>query len=250
MLAYVKTFFAEVVLPGLPTSIGHIPHNCILQRLSLKYNFDFAVKFNRWSMQLCGMWPIEDLFSIRPLIEWIVDSSSKINLPCQAYYPFDVEKSPNFELAYLTQTFFMGCLVTVAINVNSFLTLIVFHLCGQLQVLALSVKDIVNSKKFSHNGSMISEELEVVITVMTMCFVGFAILVSMNIGDAVYNTNWYDCNPKSICSLMLIIMRSQRPLKFTAGKFFPLSHDTLKKILMSAFSYATVLHATSRNHQN
>ncbi|XP_051165957.1 odorant receptor 4-like [Leptopilina boulardi] len=396
----------------------------MLSEKEMKYNFDYAVHLNRWSMQLCGMWPIEDRFSklrffitliimlcitvpvmikcfllknffqeveiificinlistiikvlfmgiskpkLVPLIQdmigdWkytqllskeaksvmIINSKrarffnalciallfapfllfitrpiilnwggefTKKSLPCQAYYPFDVEKSPNYELVYLWQILLIAYTAIAAMGINTFITLIVFHLCGQLQVVALNIKDIMNPRNVCHYRSMIHQEckclhyiverhlklisdskilensfnimflMEVIITVISLCFVSFAVLVvspagdiygtfiniayffaptiliflynyigenvidrSLDIGDEVYNINWYDCNPKFIQSLMLIIIRSQKPLKLTAGKFFPLSLHAFKKILISALSYATVLLASSRRH--
>ncbi|XP_051164858.1 uncharacterized protein LOC127283806 [Leptopilina boulardi] len=97
------------------------------------------------------------LFIIRPLIRCGDEFSQKC-LPCPAYYPFDIQKSPNYELAYLTHIFLMGCAVTVTLSVNIFLTVVVFHLCGQIQILALNIKDIVNPRNISDDKSINPKE--------------------------------------------------------------------------------------------
>ncbi|XP_051176044.1 odorant receptor 9a-like [Leptopilina boulardi] len=120
--------------------------------------------------------------------------------------------------------------------------------------------------------------MEVVITVISLCFVMFVLLVvspakdiysifiniiylltptiliflynyvgenlinhSIDIGVQVYNSNWEDCDPQLVQSLMLIIIRSQRPLTLTGGKFFLMSLDTFKNIMLSGWTYATFL---------
>lgn len=88
---------------------------------------------------------------------WGIEYKEKL-LPCGAYYPFDVKISPNYEFIYLSQIIFMINTVTVAISINTFLTAVVFHLCGQLQVIALNVKYTTTTNNIYHFVSLIPQE--------------------------------------------------------------------------------------------
>ncbi|XP_025264868.1 odorant receptor 13a-like [Camponotus floridanus] len=51
----------------------------------------------------------------------------------QSYYFYDTDKSPQFELTYLTQVIGMFLAVVIYTSVDSFLGLVIFHICGQLE---------------------------------------------------------------------------------------------------------------------
>jgi len=51
----------------------------------------------------------------------------------------------------------------------------------------------------------------------------FVLLQSRLIGDAAYNSLWYDSNLNQHRNVLLMIMRSQKHLQLTAGKFVDLS---------------------------
>ncbi|XP_063991197.1 uncharacterized protein LOC135169794 [Diachasmimorpha longicaudata] len=69
---------------------------------------------------------------------------------------------------------------------------------------------------------------------------------SVNISEGPYNSSWYiqNCSAKGRSltrDLILTIMRSQRPCCLTAAGFFPVTLDTLKSVLTTAFSYLTLI---------
>ncbi|EFN70676.1 hypothetical protein EAG_03865, partial [Camponotus floridanus] len=51
----------------------------------------------------------------------------------QTYYCYDTDKSPQFELTYLTQVIGMFLAIIIYISIDSFLGLVIFHICGQLE---------------------------------------------------------------------------------------------------------------------
>ncbi|XP_072750612.1 odorant receptor 9a-like isoform X1 [Anoplolepis gracilipes] len=64
---------------------------------------------------------------------------------------------------------------------------------------------------------------------------------STAIGNAVYNSGWYDMKAADSRILMFIILRSQRKLKFTAGKMMDLSLESFTNIMKASGSYLSVL---------
>ncbi|EFN70669.1 hypothetical protein EAG_03858, partial [Camponotus floridanus] len=51
----------------------------------------------------------------------------------QTYYLYDTDKSPQFELTYLTQIILMILVIIIYTSVDAFLGLVIFHICGQLE---------------------------------------------------------------------------------------------------------------------
>lgn len=69
-------------------------------------------------------------------------------LPLQAYYFYDTDKSPQFELTLGIQaaTMFLGAITYT--SVDAFLALTIFHICGQLENFRHRVIDLDSSKDF------------------------------------------------------------------------------------------------------
>ncbi|XP_077261487.1 odorant receptor 82a-like isoform X2 [Temnothorax americanus] len=65
------------------------------------------------------------------------------------------------------------------------------------------------------------------------------------IGDAAYEAKWYNSNPTQSRILLLLILRSQRKLTITIGKFMDLSLERFTTIIKASASYVSVLHAMS-----
>ncbi|CAD6240459.1 GSCOCT00008800001.3-RA-CDS, partial [Cotesia congregata] len=64
---------------------------------------------------------------------------------------------------------------------------------------------------------------------------------SYDIVTAVYQTNWYILSVSSQKSLLLIMRRSLRPLKFTAGSFVEISLNTYNQLVKLSYSAYNVL---------
>lgn len=61
-------------------------------------------------------------------------------------------------------------------------------------------------------------------------------------GTAVYDLPWYEIDDlKTRKYLLLTIVRSQRAINISAGKFYPVNLESYFNALSTAFSYCTVL---------
>ncbi|XP_014487596.1 PREDICTED: odorant receptor 4-like, partial [Dinoponera quadriceps] len=76
------------------------------------------------------------------------------------------------------------------------------------------------------------------------CFVGeYLSTKSRMIGDAAYESLWYDLKPNQNRDLLLMIVRSQKHLTLTVGKFVDLSLIQFGSVVKASASYVSVLHA-------
>jgi len=56
-------------------------------------------------------------------------------LPLQTYYVYDITKSPQYEVTFIVQAFTMIACILPYTGVDTFLALLIFHICGQLDIL-------------------------------------------------------------------------------------------------------------------
>ncbi|XP_076756327.1 odorant receptor 85b-like [Xylocopa sonorina] len=79
---------------------------------------------------------------------------------------------------------------------------------------------------------------------LILCYTGeYLSSKSENIGWVAYNSNWYELTMYENRTLLLLILRSQKPLTLTIGKFMNLSLETFANMLKASASYISVLHA-------
>ncbi|KAL0134014.1 hypothetical protein PUN28_001131 [Cardiocondyla obscurior] len=76
------------------------------------------------------------------------------------------------------------------------------------------------------------------------CFVGeYLSSKSQKIGDAAYESLWYQLNPNQNRDILIMIIRSQKHLTLTVGKVMDLSLKQFASIVKVSASYVSVLHA-------
>ncbi|XP_012063182.1 PREDICTED: odorant receptor 30a-like [Atta cephalotes] len=85
--------------------------------------------------------------------------------------------------------------------------------------------------------------MQVVWNTFIICSLGFIIIISKSIANAVYESLWYDLLTNQKRTLTFIIMRSQKQVIITAGRITSLSLETFTSILKASASYVSVLHA-------
>ncbi|XP_067206881.1 odorant receptor 13a-like isoform X2 [Linepithema humile] len=74
------------------------------------------------------------------------------------------------------------------------------------------------------------------------CFAGEYLSVkSKTIGDAAYNSQWYETKFQDSRIILLLIMRSQNQLTITVGKFADLSLERFASFVRGAASYVSVM---------
>jgi len=72
-------------------------------------------------------------------------------LPIQGNYFYDTDKSPQFEFTFIAQviTAFLACL-TLTSTADAFLTLVIFHICGQLENFRHRLLNLVSGDDFAN----------------------------------------------------------------------------------------------------
>ncbi|KAL0133994.1 hypothetical protein PUN28_001123 [Cardiocondyla obscurior] len=84
----------------------------------------------------------------------------------------------------------------------------------------------------------------VMIEAFVICFAGeYLSLKSKLIGNAIYETMWYDMPLGQNKIIIFIIMRSQKQLTITAGKMMDMSFETFTSMMKASASYISVLNA-------
>jgi hypothetical protein len=69
-------------------------------------------------------------------------------MPLQTHYIYDVTKSPQYELTFITQSIYIVVAMMSYSGIDNFLGLMVFHICGQLDILKnrlTSLDECINS---------------------------------------------------------------------------------------------------------
>ncbi|XP_071574763.1 uncharacterized protein [Temnothorax nylanderi] len=56
-------------------------------------------------------------------------------LPLQTHYNYDITKRPQYELTFINQTIYTAIAMIAYTAIDNFLSLLVFHICGQLDIL-------------------------------------------------------------------------------------------------------------------
>ncbi|XP_025262850.1 odorant receptor 13a-like [Camponotus floridanus] len=107
---------------------------------------------------------------------------------------------------------------------------------------------IVNSIGEHEGSSMLVRSLLFYVVInleaFIFCFAGeYLSIKSKMIGDAAYESLWYNLSPNENRILLFLIMRSQKQLTITVGKFMNLSLQQFANIIKSSASYVSVLHA-------
>ncbi|XP_077261541.1 uncharacterized protein LOC143897083 isoform X4 [Temnothorax americanus] len=181
--------------------------------------------------------------------------------------PFDVNRRFIYESIIILQ-FLHLVLCSEAIGLlNALLINLILHISGQIDILRKSVMDIFPKEG---NGRLsrftvqkiIKEHQEIIIfsehiedlysyiamvlfvtDTLIICCLGFTIVASKSIGDAAYDSLWYESDSKDSRIILFLIMRSQNQLTITIGKIMNLSLDRFGSIIKASASYISILFA-------
>lgn len=95
----------------------------------------------------CLIFVISPLFGFNVrLINNTTDTYEGHALPFQTYYPFDFAKSPIFEFLHATQIITMFFAIPAIIVPENFFGALVFHACGQCEILYRKTRDLLRNK--------------------------------------------------------------------------------------------------------
>ncbi|XP_077261531.1 odorant receptor 13a-like isoform X2 [Temnothorax americanus] len=84
--------------------------------------------------------------------------------------------------------------------------------------------------------------LAVNIEVFIFCFAGeYLSAKSKSIGDAAYDSFWYESDSRDSRNILLLILRSQNQLTITIGKIINLSLEQFTNIIKTSASYLSIL---------
>ncbi|KAF3054317.1 Odorant receptor 151 [Nylanderia fulva] len=130
-------------------------------------------------------------------------------LPFQTYYLYDTDKSPQFELTFLTQAIALFQALMIHFGVQTFLIFMIFHICGQLENFKNQMLNLLPCKQFNTTLSSIvithlrliryvnnTENiftsimfLMVLQFIITFCLCGYLLLTFFNDGNVINMTN-------------------------------------------------------------
>ncbi|KAF3054349.1 Odorant receptor 045 [Nylanderia fulva] len=78
-------------------------------------------------------------------------TNSEKQLPFQTlYYTYDTNKSPQYELTFLSQTISTLFGIVTNMGIDNFLNLLVFHICGQLDILKNRITHLDQFTNYAH----------------------------------------------------------------------------------------------------
>ncbi|XP_063243676.1 odorant receptor Or2-like isoform X1 [Bacillus rossius redtenbacheri] len=120
--------------------------------------------------------------------------------------------------------------------------LFVLYLLGSGNLCALAY-EVSKAPGFNHQMTSAGSYLMgMVFRLGVYCYYGSEITSeSLKVGEALYFSDWLGAPMAFKQHCVLVIARSHRPVRFTAGKFGTLSLDTYSKIINTAYSYFMLL---------
>ncbi|XP_076224743.1 odorant receptor 10-like isoform X2 [Nomia melanderi] len=177
--------------------------------------------------------------------------------------PFDTNQSPTYELVVAIQVVFQT-MASYAFGIfSALLMMVVLHigchidiLCNVLANISSRDKGLLRFVTLRHQEIIVFvQRIEKLFTYISLfqlisntlltCCAGFLAITSQMIIDAAYQMAWYNLQPTLSRQMILLILRSQKGLPLTFGKFSPLSLESFAKIMKASASYMSVLLAMS-----
>ncbi|XP_043461553.1 uncharacterized protein LOC122498068 [Leptopilina heterotoma] len=177
---------------------------------------------------------------------------TSMSLPLKSWIPYNVNTRTIFYLTYLYQgfaLFYEGLLYT---SMESLLTILMHHICSQLEILTIRFFEIANlRKRKSLKFDIYEEECKLVKHCVDhhVCIFsstengspdtnGF---VSLSIADEIYKMNWNSLSIQTKQKLIMIIMRANHPIQLTGSSVVVLSIETFFKVIKASYSSYNLL---------
>ncbi|XP_011862414.1 PREDICTED: odorant receptor 63a-like isoform X2 [Vollenhovia emeryi] len=195
--------------------------------------------------------------------------------------PFVFCESPIYEIVECVQFIHLLAVASAIAMLDALMVTLMLHTGGQIDLMQQEVGRIYPKDNEYDLPTAIIALMQFFSNTLIICCIGFLIVTSMGtdegvrmlvktlffyiaitleafifcfageylsnksttIGDAVYESMWYTLKPRDCRILLLVIMRSQRRLTITAGKFLDLSLQGFTNSLKASASYVSVLYA-------
>ena len=90
-------------------------------------------------------WIILSVFLLTPIfLSWKRNSADEVfqSLPMKSFYPGDFQNSPTYEFLYVLQCISGMAIATAIASSDCFLVAILFHLCGQLEIVSRNIENL------------------------------------------------------------------------------------------------------------
>ncbi|XP_053593914.1 uncharacterized protein LOC128667546 [Microplitis demolitor] len=200
------------------------------------------------------------------------DSNVAIDLLYPAYLPYSTKDLKYYLLTWVIQCFATLFSPTAYASFDSFMSMILLHICGQLAIVGISIKNLVNETNFKNIykfrwslGQIVKrhEELnqfieliensfcivllpQMLVCTLAFCFQGYMLTMSTLITQTCYESNWFNLPFREARLLIFINYRSHKPLTITAGKFCSFSRHLFIMILKTSFGYLSMLLAVKQ----
>ncbi|XP_018401528.1 PREDICTED: LOW QUALITY PROTEIN: uncharacterized protein LOC108778764 [Cyphomyrmex costatus] len=166
--------------------------------------------------------------------------------------PFKIESTSVHVAVLVTQFIHQTIAAGMVGVVNSLLIILVLHVCGQIDIMRQKLSEITRKNveqknieqgvnknvikalivrhqriiTFSKNIEDLYSNIALVQFVsntLVICCLGFLIVISEMVGDAAYESFWYELNPSQNRDIHIMIIRSQQHLTLTIGRVMELS---------------------------
>ncbi|XP_033225850.1 odorant receptor 13a-like [Belonocnema kinseyi] len=191
--------------------------------------------------------------------------------PSSAWYYFDQSSDSAYACFYCLQLFIgVGLGISVNIGLDSFCCVAISHICAQLiifqkELLELGkhskvsqgiIKQIIQKHNHQFRVTQLLNEIfnnislcQLLLSCVAICTAGFQLIISLEVGNAAYQSLWTNLPTSSCKEIKLLILRSQRPMFITAGKMYILSLSRFIAILKTSMQCLSYLRA-SYNHKD
>ncbi|KAK0158334.1 hypothetical protein PV328_009350 [Microctonus aethiopoides] len=162
-----------------------------------------------------------------------LDPRLSIGLPHPAYFPYDTKKLEYFLPTWIAQCITTFFCMTAYATFDTFISTMILHICGQLRVVGISLKNLVNEKNQRDSNAFLKK---------------FSTLIKRHeklnhtfLSQTYYESNWYNLPAHQSKWLMFVGHRSQKPLILSAGKFCTFSIHLFIVVLKTSVGYLSML---------
>ncbi|XP_011063678.1 PREDICTED: uncharacterized protein LOC105151580 [Acromyrmex echinatior] len=88
------------------------------------------------------------IFGVTMRLTSNITDPGRMLMPLQSHYIYDITKSPQYELTFISQAVYLVIAMMTYSGVDNFLSLVVFHICGQLDILANRMQHLDKYKNY------------------------------------------------------------------------------------------------------